>query len=152
MILLSAIALYLWRGDRAVASTLESTLVAPVAVLGVAAVALGARRHRALGVRSALERGAFDALAPTLISLTLVHLANAWLDRGPATEKQGVVRTVQITRRGPTRLGVDLLEGGRVTVPAAILSVGCTGGMRGFLIFRPGAFGAPWVESGRCTW
>jgi|GEM_PF-1259259 len=152
LFLVFSIALYVWAGERAMSSTLDHTLIAPVAVLGLVAVAVGVSRHRASGLRAALEAGAFDALAPILLSLSLVHLANAWLDRGPATEMQGVVRTVQMTRRGPTRLGVDLLEGGRVTVPTAILTEGCTGGMKGFLLFRAGAFGAPWVQSGRCTW
>lgn len=152
LILLSSIALYVALGERAMASTLDHTLLAPVAVIGLAAVAAGAWGRRALGIRPAIEAAAFDALAPTLLALSLIHLANAWLDQGPTTEKQGVVRTTRSTRRGPTRRSVDLLEGGRVTVPASILSEGCTGGMKGFLRFRPGAFGAPWVESGRCTW
>ena len=104
LILLGSIAFFVWPGERAMSSTLDHTLIAPVAAFGLAAVAVGASRHRALGFRAALGAAAFEALAPVLLALSLVHLANAWLDQGPATEQQGVVRSTMPTRRGPTPL------------------------------------------------
>ena len=152
LILLFSIALLVWPGERAMSSTLDHALIAPVVAFCLAAVAVGASRHRALGFRAALGAAAFEALAPVLLALSLVHLANAWLDQGPATEQQGVVRSTMPTRRGPRRLGVDLLAGGHLTLPTAVFSDGCTPGMKVYVRFRAGALGSPWVESGRCTW
>ena len=152
LILLFSIAFFVWPGDRAMSSTLDDTLLVPVAAFGLGAVAVSASRQRRLGRRVDLKAAAFEALAPVLLALSLVHLANAWLDQGPATEQQGVVRSTMQPRRGPRRLGVDLLDGGRLKLPTAIFSDGCTPGMKVFVRFRSGAFGSPWVESGRCTW
>ena len=86
-ILLFSIAFFWWLGDRAMSSTLDDTLLVPVAAFGLGAVAVYASRQRGLGRRVDLEAAAFEALAPVLLALSLVHLANAWLDQGPATEQ-----------------------------------------------------------------
>lgn len=72
-----SIAFFFWPGDRAMSSTLDDTLLVPVAAFGLGAVAFCASRQRSLGRRVDLKAAAFEALAPVLLALSVVHLANA---------------------------------------------------------------------------